>query len=139
METSFFKDKLEKPTDDMVAGVLGSATSNWNNLRERIAARINPLSEEWTFSGKNYGWTLRLKQKKRAVLYMTPLKGYFRVSFAMGDKAARTAQKADIPRPVLEIIEKATRFPEGRAVRMEIRKKTDLPVVEKLAAIKMIK
>ena len=38
---------------------------------------------------------------------------------------------------MLEIIEHARQYPEGRGVRLEVRSKKDLANVEQLASIKM--
>jgi hypothetical protein len=95
------------------------------------------LDETWIFSGANWGWSLRLKQKKRTVLYMTPCKGYFQVGFALGEKAVTSAHSSTLPDAVLAIIDGAKKYAEGRAVRIEIRNKKDLENAKKLSFIKM--
>ena len=60
-----FYEKTKKPTDDELAEALGPAISLWHELRRLIAQQFAPLTEEWVFSGKSYGWSLRLKQKKK--------------------------------------------------------------------------
>ncbi len=138
MTGSAFNDKAESPTPEAVAEVLGvRVAANWVRLREHIAEAFAPLTETWKYQGKTYGWTLQLKQKKRAVLYVTPCKGFFRASFAFGDKAAKAARDAKLPAAALKIIEKAPKYVEGRAVRIEVRTNKDVEMVEKLAAIKM--
>ena len=42
-----------------------------------------------------------------------------------------------LPTRVLEIIQHAPKYPEGRGVRLEVRNKKDLANVEALASIKM--
>ena len=116
---------------------LGPAISLWNELRRLIAQEFPPLAEEWVFGGKSHGWALRLKQKKRAVLYMTPLAGYFRVGFAFGEKAVKAAHQSDLPASVLKLIDEAPKYAEGRGVRLEVKSAKDVRVVARLAAIKM--
>ena len=137
MAFSIFDDKETRPEDVALADSLGGTCSLWDELKLRIEWKHSPLSEEWVFSGKNYGWSLRLKQKKRAVLYMTPCSGYFRVAFAFGEKAVRAAHTSKLPTAVLSLIDEAKKYPEGRAVRLEVRTAKDVDIVEKLAAIKM--
>jgi hypothetical protein len=132
-----FADKTKKPTAAELAKVLGPTSALWDELKRRIAAQHAPLAEEWVFSGKNYGWALRLKQKKRAVVYLKPCEGFFRASFAFGEKAALAAQQSDLPAATIELIDHAPRFAEGRGVRLEVRSAKDVGVVEKLAAVKM--
>ncbi|MDH4195925.1 MAG: DUF3788 domain-containing protein [Candidatus Aminicenantes bacterium] len=134
--TGFF-EKSKSPTDKDLAEALGPAIGLWHELRRLIAQQFVPLTEEWVFGGKNYGWSLRLKQKKRAVLYMKPLPGYFLASFAFGEKAVQAAHQGDLPASVLKTIDDAPKYPEGRAVRMEVKSARDVRAVLKLAAIKM--
>jgi hypothetical protein len=68
---------------------------------------------------------------------MVPCPGYFVASFALGERACLATQRSGLPAPVLEIIQHAPKYPEGRGVRLEVRGKKDLANVEKLALIKM--
>jgi hypothetical protein len=132
-----FGDKAKPPAESELTKALGRAGALWDELKRRIAAAHSPIDEQWVFSGKNCGWSLRLKQKKRAVVYFTPKEGWFRAAFALGEKAVAAAHKGDLPASVLTIIDQAPRFAEGRGVRIEVRSLQDVAVVEKLAAIKM--
>ena len=80
---------------------------------------------------------LRLKQKKRTVLYMTPCNRHFVVGFALGEKAVKAAHAGPLPSSILAIIDEAPRYAEGRAVRVEVKTKSDLEAVKQLAAVKM--
>ena len=102
-----------------------------------MAARFAPIEEVWGFSSKSAGWGLRLKQRERTILYMTPRADHFLASFALGEKAVKIAQESKLPRTVLNVIDSAPRYAEGRGVRLEIRKARDLSFVETLAAAKM--
>jgi hypothetical protein len=137
MALSAFDDKLSPPRDDQLAKTLGRASAAWNALRKAIAERFGPLSEEWGFAGKNAGWGLRLKRPSRTVLYMTPCNGYFLASFALGEKAVKAAHESDLPASILQIIDGAKKYVEGRAVRLEVRSVKDVGNVEKIAVIKM--
>lgn len=125
------------PTPDELAGALGRAGVLWDDLKRRIAAAHAPIAEEWVSSGQHHPWALRLKQQKRAVVYLTPQPGWFRASFALGEKAVAAAGQAGLPPAILDLIDRAPRFAEGRAVRLEVRRATDVDVVVKLAAIKL--
>jgi len=105
--------------------------------KAHISSEYGPVTEQWNFSGKNYGWGFRLKHKERIVLYMTPCKGHFLASFALGEKAVRAARESGLPDPVLKIIDAAPKYAEGRGVRVEVKSKKDLENVKALAAIKM--
>lgn len=137
MALSVFDDKARQPTEADLAKALKGSFVFWNELKERIASRFAPLTFEWGFAGKAYGWGLRLKHKKRAILYMTPCEAYFLASFALGEKAVEAAHEADLPSTLLEIIDSAKRFAEGRGVRLKVASARDVRHIEKLAVIKM--
>jgi hypothetical protein len=137
IEPGAFVDKAKKPTAGTVAARLGRTNDLWLKMKDVISAQHAPVIEEWVFGGKNYGWSLRLKHRKRAVLYLTPCEGYFRAGLALGDRAARAAAEAGLPASALALIENAPRFAEGRAIRIEVRRAADVRLVAGLAAIKM--
>lgn len=137
MALSAFADKTRPPLEDELAAVLGKKLGLWNDLQSRISTRFTSLSSDWNYTSKFTGWGLRLKQEKRTVLYMTPCQGYFLASFALGEKAIKAAHASDVPVEVLDVIDNAPRYAEGRGVRFEVRSARDVRNVEKLAIIKM--
>jgi hypothetical protein len=68
---------------------------------------------------------------------MTPCRGYFLASFALGEKACRAAHEAGLPSPILAIVDAAPKYAEGRGVRIPVRNQRDVNGVERLAAIKV--
>lgn len=137
MALSAFDDKSRPPKEEELAAMLGSTYALWNDLKKRIATRFAPLAIEWVSSSKATRWGLRLKQEKRAVLYMTPCKSYFLASFALGEKAVKAARESGLPASLLAVIDSAKKYAEGRGVRLEVKTAKDVLNVEKLAVIKM--
>jgi len=137
MALSVFDDKARKPRDSELADVLGRTKKTWDDLQAALSREYDPIVAEWGFAGQNWGWSLRVKHKKRTILYLTPCKRYFMAGFALGEKAVKAAHKGDVPDAVLSLIEGAKKYAEGRGVRLEVRNKKDVSAVTKLAAIKM--
>ena len=137
MAYSALDDKSREPTAAAVAETLVGTADLWNELREQVASQFDPLAEDWVFSGKKWGWSLRLKHNKRAVLYLTPKDGSFAVGFALGEKAVAAAQVSQLRQQTLDIIDTSQRFAEGRGVRLEVRDAADADDVFELAKIKM--
>ena len=137
MALSALDDRSKTPDARELAEVLGRSSGLWDALMADLDAQYDPLSETWSYSGAKYGWSLGLKHKKRTVLYLIPQHGYFLVAFVLGAKAIAAAHQSDLPAAVLEAIDSAKQYPEGRGVRLEVRYKKDLATVERLAAIKM--
>ena len=137
MALSAFDDKSKKPQGSDLKRTLKRASTHWDSLISHVASEYPPLDETWNFSGAKWGWSLRLRQKKRTVLYMTPCEGHFLVGFALGEKAVKAAHRSTLSDSVLTIIDGARKYAEGRAVRIEIRTKKDLENAKKLSSIKM--
>ena len=137
MALSAFDDKSKPPPKADLAATLGKSFIHWNALREILASRFVPLTEEWGYTSKSPGGVLRLKTRKRVIVYMAPREGYFLASFALGEKAVAAARESGLPDSVLEIIDSARKYAEGRGVRIEVRNSKDVRNVEKLAVAKM--
>ena len=137
MALSAFDDKSKEPHASGLRSMLGRSIAHWEELVAHIEAEYAPLDKTWNFAGAKWGWSLRLKQKKRTVLYMTPCSKYFLVGFALGEKAVRAAYAVPLADSILAIIDAAPKYAEGRGVRIEVRTKKDLAAVKDIATVKM--
>ena len=137
MALSAFDDKSNQPTPDELAQVLGKSHSLWNELQKEVCSLFTPALVEWGYASKSTGWGMRIKTEKRVIIYMTPCRGYFLASFALGEKAVRAAHDAKLPAKILSAIDAAPKYAEGRGVRIEVRTKSDVKAIAKLAAIKL--
>jgi hypothetical protein len=137
MVLSAFNDKSKKPGIEDLEATLERAFTHWEGLINHCKSGYPPLDEMWNYASAKWGWVLRLKQKKRTILYMTPCKGFFVVGFVLGDKAVKAVYETPMPKLVLSDIEGAKKYAEGRAIRIEVKSKKDLDTVKKLAEVKM--
>lgn len=136
MALSAFDDKSHCPTPAELARVLGPAAAAWRQLVDETARDHGPLVELWNFAGAKFGWSLRLKQKDRVVLYLTPQAGQFLVGLVLGEKAVAAAGR-DLPPAVLAALDEAPRYAEGRGLRLPVSERHDLPAILRLVAAKL--
>jgi hypothetical protein len=132
-----FIGKLKKPTNDDLTKALGPAKSLWDQLLDELADQFDLVDQEWNSYSPKYGWSLRLKRKKRNILYLCPCQGCFYVAFILGDKAVKAAHQSKLPKRVIKIIVEAKRYAEGTGVRLEVKKPKDIDVITKLTTIKL--
>ena len=92
MALSAFDDRSREPQAADLKSTLGRSSTHWDSLISHVEAEYAPLDKTWNFAGVKWGWSLRLKQKKRTVLYMTPCNRHFLVGFALGEKAVAAAR-----------------------------------------------
>ena len=137
MALSAFDDRSRQPEDDDLARTLEDTFILWNEMKRLISFRFAPVTIEWGYTSKSTGWGIRLKGEKRTIMYMTPREGYFLASFALGEKAVNAAHDCDLPASILDVIDSAKKYAEGRGVRLEVRTAEDVSNIEKLAMIKM--
>jgi len=137
MPDNAFIGKPEAPTDQELAAQLGPAKALWEELADGLARDIEIDVREWNSYSRKAGWSLRLKRGKRAIVYLSPCRGCFLASFALGDKAVQAARASGLPRKVLAIFDQARRYAEGTGIRIEVRTSKDAEIVKKLAAIKL--
>jgi len=137
MAEGVFNDRTSEPTPADLARELGRSWAAWQALMSWLSERFLPLTEEWRYAGAEWGWSLRVKRKKRTIIYLLPCRKYFRVTLILGEKAVQRSQQSGLPQPVLEEIRDAKKYPEGRVVRFEIRLKKELPAILQLVEAKM--
>jgi len=132
-----FVGKAKQPTDNELAKVLGDSHVLWQRLVDDLKRELKIDVAEWHTASIKYGWSLRLQLKKRNIVYLGPREGFFLAAFALGDKALAAAKKTGLPDHVLRLIAQSKRYPEGTAVRIEVRTDEDIEIVKTLAKIKI--
>jgi hypothetical protein len=133
-----FIGKKEQPSAAELSAALGPSESVWAALIQQMTSDAGSLTQEWNGVCVNkYGWSLRLKQKSRNIVHLSPCSGCFRVAFALGQKAVDAAHQAHLPKAVDKALAEAPRYPEGTGLRLLVKRNADLPAIRKLAQIKI--
>jgi hypothetical protein len=132
-----FINHAAQPTPEELATALGPTATIWNKLVGCLADEYGLNVQEWNSYSLKAGWSMRLKLKKRNILYMSPCKDCFRVAFILGDKAVQAARQIKLPQPILKAIDDAPHYPEGTGVRLIVKRMSDLPAIRKLAEVKL--
>jgi len=125
------------PTENEVAAVLGHVKPLWDSIAEDLADELGLTGSEWKCAGRKYGWSLRLKKGKRNILFLSPCEGCFRVAVILGDKAMDIARASDLNESAKRLLADAPHYPEGTGIRLEVSRPEDLPLISKLAKIKL--
>ncbi len=137
LKPNAFINKTAAPTDADVAEALGPAKSLWDQLLSDLAQECHLVDREWNSYSPKAGWALRLKQKKRNIVYLAPCRGSFRVSFVLGDKAVRAAHEGGLPKEILTVLDRAKRYAEGTPLRIDVKGEQDVATICRLTAIKL--
>lgn len=136
MALSSLDDRSQVPDEDALSRVLGRAWEHWESLLAGVQSSDDRWSGEWNFGGPKYGWSLRLKQGRRTIVYLIPGTGRFLVGFVLGEMAVRSALEAGLSPAVVDLIQGAPKYAEGRGFRLEVKSRSGVEQAKKLAAIK---
>jgi uncharacterized protein DUF3788 len=133
-----FVGKASQPSDEEVTNALGASGMIWKNLIGWMAEKEGVSDQEWKgIVVKKYGWSLRLKRKGRNIIYLSPGKDCFMVSFVLSNKALEQAKSEHLPKAVQDALANAPHYPEGNGLRLLVHRASDLAAIRKIAAIKL--
>lgn len=136
-DISIFQDKLTKPIDQDLVDNLDSTYSLWLQLHDFVFEMYPNGLAEWNYSGKKYGWNYRIRDKKRAIIYLLPRDKYFKVAFVFGQKATDTIMLSGVSRKIKNELARARKYAEGRGIRIDIKDDTKISDIKKLIEIKL--
>ncbi len=137
MDISIFTDKTVEPTQKDLQKELGSLYPLWEQIAESVREKYPNPKEEWNYPGKKYGWSFRLKDKKRAIIYLLPRKNFFKVAFVFGQKASDQIMASNITQVIKEDLANAKKYVEGRGVSIEVHNSDLLSDINQLIDTKL--
>ena len=86
MDTSIFMDLTKTPENADLEFPLDHTYQYWKEIRDFVLEKYPAAVEEWHIAVKKYGWGFRIKDKKRAIIYLSPRAGFFLVAMVFGQK-----------------------------------------------------
>jgi hypothetical protein len=137
MDISIFTDKAQKPDIADLMQPLAETYPLWMKIREFVLEKYPTGLEEWNFPGAKYGWSFRIKDKKRAIVYFLPRDGFFKVAFVFGSKAMNKILASDISETIKTDLQNARVYVEGRGIQIEVIDDSNLTDIKKLIEIKL--
>ncbi|MBK7573045.1 MAG: DUF3788 domain-containing protein [Bacteroidetes bacterium] len=132
---SIFLDKSSMPTIKDLETALGSTYKLWKNCIDFTKHVYPEVVEEWNYSGDKFGWSFRLKDKKRVLVYLLPRDKFFKVAFVFGQKATDAIFESPISENIKSEIRSAKVYAEGRGLRVDVKNKSVIHDIEKLLEI----
>ena len=137
MDTSLFTDKNKVPSHNELIMHLGETYPLWQLIREYVISRIPGANEEWNHSGIKYGWSFRIKNQKRTILYFLPRDNSFKVAFVFGQKATDLVMQSSVSNEIKKELELSRVYAEGRGIRIDLTNESLINDVKTLIDIKL--
>ncbi len=139
IDTPIFLDKTAVPTEADVRNALGEKFALWQDIESFVRAKYPAASAEWKFPGAKYGWSFRLKDSKRVIVYFLPRAKNFMVAMVFGDKAFQKVLESSVSTEVKTALSQATPYVEGRGIRILVEGELALEDIKTLVEIKLAK
>jgi hypothetical protein len=136
-DISVFTEKDKQPTEKDLAEALGKTSTWWNTIEQYVFEKYPQAAREWFYSGAKYGWNYRLKDKKRAIVYLLPRKGKFKVGLMFGQKATDAVMVSPVSQKIKDELATARPYVEGRGIRIDIDTLADIENIKLLIDIKL--
>lgn len=136
-DMSIFTDKEIQPSDALLQQGLGSGFIYWKKVEELVMEKYPEGKGSWNFSGKKFGWSYQIKDKKRALIYLLPRRGYFKVALVFGEKAFQEILNSTVSQQIKAELSTAPKYAEGRGIRIDVRDEQLLGDIGQLIPIKI--
>jgi len=137
MDISIFTDKSRIPNDDDLSVSLGNTFRYWQMLKDHVHLKFPKAMDEWKYPGDKYGWSFRVKDKKRVIIYLLPRENYFKAAMVFGQKATDIIMKTGISPTIKTALESARVYAEGRGIRIAINDEVLIDDIKALIDIKL--
>lgn len=136
-EEKVFLTKETMPDEEMINETLGSNYAHLQAIRQFIAEEIGDTSEEWKYYGKKLGWTLKKFYRKRNLFFIGMYKGYFKIAFVFGERAAKNVFDSGIAAELKKEFSEARKYAEGRGISINVENDIYLDDIKELIRIKV--
>ncbi len=134
---SVFTDKTKTPTSADLKKALGKTFDFWIKI-EKLTREFAPKAiAAWYFSGEKFGWSYRISDTKRVLVYLLPRENYFKVALVFGNKAVLQIQQSDISEQIIKELLEAKPYAEGRGIRIDVRDNENIRDIQNLIEIKI--
>jgi Protein of unknown function (DUF3788) len=137
MDKSIFTDKTKPPSEKDLVAALGKTHVLWDEITAFVLGQYPAAILEWSFPGEKYGWSFRIKDKKRAIIYLLPRDNYFKAAFVFGQKAVDAVNNSTISAEIKKELAAAKVYAEGRGIRLDVTTKKATGDIKRLAEIKL--
>jgi len=137
MDSIIFTDKKIMPVENDLLMALCNTYEIWQQLSSYVHLKYPAAIDLWNYSGDKYGWSFRIKDKKRAIIYLSPRDRFFKVAMVFGQKATDAIMESQVAETLKSELASSQVYPEGRVIRMDVMNESLLNDLKTLIDIKI--
>lgn len=135
---SVFTDPTHSPTIPQLKEALGSTYPLWEGISDYTLNQTKGLVEEWKYSGQKFGWSFRISDTRRVIIYLLPRDHYFKVAFVFGQKATERILEGKFDTEIKAELQAAKVYAEGRGIRIDVRDNVKISDIHGLINVKIV-
>lgn len=137
MDTPILSDKSQFPTDKVVYLHIGKTKTLWDLLFQYIAGEHPDFTREWRYYNDGKSWLMKVQHKKKTVFWLSVIKGSFRTTFYIHEKAEKIIAASTIPQKLKDQFRAGKNFGKIRGITVVYKNKRDLEDAKELIGIKI--
>lgn len=134
---SIFLDKSQEPTAADLENGIGITFPVWREIEAFLLEEYPKAESKWHFTSAKTGWSFRMSDSKRVLVYLLPRNQYFKVAMVFGQKATDAVLESSISETIKTELKAAKVYAEGRGIRIDIQNDDLLKDIKKLIQIKL--
>lgn len=136
-DISSFTDKKRVPTETDLYYTLGENYILWQKIKEYVRHQYQGAVGVWNYPGEKYGWNYRIKDNRRAIIYLLPRENYFKVAFVFGQRATIMVMQSNVSDEIKTVLDSAKPYVEGRGIRIDVHNDSVISDIKVLIDIKI--
>lgn len=132
-----FPDKSVVPDVTNLKAAISDTYPLWLKIVDYVHDQYPKAVDDWHYPGVKYGWSFRIKDKKRAIVYLIPKDNYFKAALVFGGKAMDAIRNSNVSKVIIDELENAKVYAEGRGIRIDVKDESVMDDILRLIEIKL--
>jgi len=130
-------DPKKYPNDLVLARQLGKARIAWSAFTALLKNDYPQLSCEWRYYHDGKSWLFKVTRQATTICWVSAWDKFFTVAVYLNARAEEAVRVSSLDRALKQGFLHPAEPNKLRAIRVEVRKKSDLNAVEELLEIKL--
>ena len=137
MDTPILSDKSQFPTEKVIFSHIGKSKTLWDSLFRYLAEEHPDFTQEWRYYNDGKSWLMKVQHKKKTVFWLSIIKGSFRTTFYIHEKAKKIVEDSKISEELKDQHRAGKGFGKIRGITVVYKNKKDAEFAKELIGIKM--
>lgn len=137
MDRPCLNNPNEFPDAAVLARYLGGAKSAWDAFMAMLKDDYPQIAAEWRYYNDGKSWLCKVTRKTATVCWVAVRDKFFTAAFYLNAKAEPLVRESSLAEALKDGFLHPDKESKFRAIRVEVRKKSDLHAIKELIEIKL--